>query len=104
MHQIRIDSLENVMKRRSEAQLKAPVNEESVAMIRDLERQNKKWQERLSKMEKRHADQLREQQDKANEMQKILEQNGQTLKERCEVLQMQIEHVKREKLQESQRS
>ena len=93
------------MKRRSEAQMKGtPVNEESVAMIRDLERQNKKWQERLAKMEKRHADQLREQQDKANEMQKILEQNGQTLKERCEVLQMQMEHVKREKLQESQRS
>ena len=72
MHQIKIDSLENVLKKRSEAQQKAPASED-LAVSRDLERQSKKWQDRLAKIEKRHADQLKEQQDKAGEMQRLLE-------------------------------
>ncbi len=104
LRDIKIESLENVIKKRAEAQLppqSSQTKKKDQIKLTQLEEEItskdafiKKLERKVAMVEQQMTDKLAEQLKKQVEIQKLLEQNIATLEGRCELLEMQNEQVK----------
>ena len=104
LRDIKIESLENVIKKRAEAQLppqSSQTKKKDQIKLAQLEEEVtnkdatiKKLERRIAQIEQQMTEKLADQLRKQVEIQKLLEQNISTLEGRCELLEMQNEQIK----------
>lgn len=110
LRDIKIESLENVIKKRAEqqqqqqpAQSNQTKKKEQVKLtqleevIANKDALMNKLEKKIVQIEQQMTDKLAHQLNKQVEIQKLLEQNIATLEGRCELLEMQNEQVKRDR-------
>lgn len=101
---IKIESLDNIVRKRDANSGQGQGNAQYLKKIQLLEIESerdrklvKKSQDKVTRMELAGQEKLDREIQKQTELQKILEQNVQTLEARCELLEMQNEGLKRDR-------